>query len=161
MKFSAGKAHALTAAAEDSGGGVQCQIPKGEHRRLELARAAKQGTDTGEQFVRCKGFRQIIVGARVKAFDPVVLLGLGCEHHDGRMDPIFTQAAQHLDPVHSGHHNVQYDDVVRPVSGIIIRIGSVMDRLDGKLVFLEEGCQSLRKIDLIFRNQKLHIYHPI
>ncbi len=77
------------------------------------AGAPQHRLDAGDQLPRGERLDDVVVGARVKAGDLVVLGDPGGEHDDGNVcrDRIATQAPGQFDPADTGHHPVHEDDV--------------------------------------------------
>ena len=60
---------------------------------------------------RLKGLRDVVVGAELQAEHLVGLLAAGGEDQHRHVGVDLAQAAQHLEAVHAGQHDVEQDQV--------------------------------------------------
>ena len=97
------------------------------------------GPEPGQQLLRGKGFGQVVVGPGVQAPHLILHLTFGGEHQHRDGVSLLTQAAQHLHPIHLGHHDVQDQGVVVPARQIIQRLAPVIDRVHRIVVPLQQG----------------------
>ena len=72
--------------------------------------AAQHGVDAGHQLLHLKGLYQIVVGAHLKAGDPVGNVALGGQHDDGGL-ALFPDVGAHGPAVHHRQHDVQQHHV--------------------------------------------------
>src|SRR6185295_2577040 len=77
----------LTASGHFARGRIQCQIVDLEHAWTLGRAAAKQRTNSGEQFVDGEGLGEVIVRSCIKAFDALVYLRLCGQNQDRSLNP--------------------------------------------------------------------------
>jgi len=81
--FLRGEVDPLATSGHFARGRVQGQIVDLEYAGTLGGAAAKQGANSGEQFVDGEGLSEVIVSSCVKALDALVYLRLGGQNQDG------------------------------------------------------------------------------
>src|SRR5688572_30462858 len=113
------------------------------HRAARALRAADDGFDTADQLARAEGLGDVIVGAKLQATHPVILLALCSEHDHGHIAAL-PDGLQHFEPVEVGHHYIQQN-----------QIGSdIAQFLNGLLTV--EGLRDLESIMLQVHTDETH-----
>ncbi|MNE24663.1 hypothetical protein D3C80_1179600 [compost metagenome] len=118
--------------------------------------ATQQRSDPSQQFRKCEGFDQVIISAELKPLDPIFnAVASGQEKHGD----IFAGSAhlpEYFPPIHTRHHDVQNQQVIRFAQGMLKGLGTI-----GIAIHVEARLsKALLQIDtylwLVFRNQKSH-----
>ena len=100
----------------------------GRQNALGRCRTTEQGPNPHDEFEHLEGLLQIIVGAEAKALDQIVQRRARGKEQDGRGGVDAAHTTDHLEAVHSGHHNVSHHKVrsatrktiqaMQPVGGV-------------------------------------------
>ena len=98
---------------------VQLELAHAEHLVGLQRRAPQERAGAGEQLREGEGLGEVVVGAGVQAGHLVVDLVAGGEQQDRGGRPRGAHAAQHLEAVHAGQHDVQDDGVELGVQGAL------------------------------------------
>ena len=126
--------------------------------RAVVAGAAQQRANAGEQLFERERLRQVVVGAGVEPFHPVLDLGARGQHQHRQPAPLAPQGAADLEAVHARHEHVQ-DDRVR--LGLLVepleRLAPVLGQLDGVALELQGPAQRLSYRALVVDDQDLHV----
>ena len=75
--------------------------------------------------------RQVIVGARVKSFNPLVGPSARGQHQDRRRDAISAQVSAQLQPVDAGKQHVENQEVIVIDADLLQRGAAVTRNVDG------------------------------
>ena len=159
--FAPAQAHGLRTTAEHPAAALHAQITHRQPLRPVLPAAAQHRAQPAQQLVRCKGLGQIIVRARVKAGDAVVLLSLCGQEHDRRRDAVLTQAAEYLKAVQLRHHYIEDYRIIRASRRVLISVRAVMHGVYRIQILFQKDAQRLGEVFFIFRDQELHNVLPL
>lgn len=98
--------------------------PAGRGRRRGAAQKRVHATD---QLHHAEGLGQVIVGARIKAAYLVELGAFRREHHDGKelRRRVLAQAAENLEPIDLGQHDVEQHQIGKRFSASIEEIAGM------------------------------------
>src|SRR5258708_16829248 len=77
---------------------------------------ANECPDTRKELRQDEGFREIVVGTGIQAFDPLFDQTSRRKHHHGRLDSSLTQLAADFDPAQVGQTHIKKDGVLGHVS---------------------------------------------
>src|SRR5437899_8302444 len=69
--------------------------------------AAQQGIDTGQKFLHCERFREIVVSANIETPHAIFYCSTRGEHQYRCHDVFSTHLAADLDPINTGQHHVE------------------------------------------------------
>ena len=96
-----------------------------------LFRAAQASTHPRHQLLRLERLHDVVVRTGFEAEYDVDGVGLGRQHHDGHAG-IRTQNSAYVDPVHSGKHEIEQDEVGPGLTHCRERQGSVAYHVGSK-----------------------------
>ena len=113
------QADLLVPVAEVAGGQIQLQLAKGELVHDHLPLPPGQGPHAGQELRHLEGFGQVVVRAAVQALHPIVDLGAGGEHEDGRVDLLLAKLFGDGEAVPLGEHDVENDEVIDARKAVI------------------------------------------
>lgn len=121
----------------------------------------EDGADARDKLTRRAGLGDIIVGAEVKAGNPVDVVPFRREHQDGNIAKA-ADTLQRIDAVHSRHHDVENDDVDRLVGGTGDADPGVNRCFNVESLFHEIFAEKRRQLDIIvdeknFRHLGFHV----
>ena len=98
--------------------------------------AAKNGADAGEQLAGIEGLGEVVVGSDFEADDAVNIFAARGEEDDADLGGC-AQAAQHLEAIEAGQHDIEQDDGEVAGEGAMQTELAVMLGGDGKAVTRE------------------------
>ena len=111
--------------------------------------------DAGKQLTGIKGFGDIVVRTEFKPHDAVNVFAARREHDHGRHVLAGTQAAENLQAVFAGHHEVENERVKAfPQPDAVHRLAVFRDAY-GKAVFAEVAAQQVTKARIVVHDQNL------
>ena len=85
---------------------------------------ADDGADAGDEFGEVEGFGEVVIGAVVKPDDAIRFLTASGEHEDGGLF-FCAEFLEDFPPIHDRHEDVENDEVVIPVEGLVESFFSV------------------------------------
>jgi hypothetical protein len=103
--------------------------------------------------------RQVVVGARVQAGDPVLNPIARREHEHRRPDPRVAQSLAGLEAREAGEHDVEDDRVVRMCLCHPDRVLAGGRHVGRMAVFLEPAAHQAGHLDVVFDHE--HAHEPI
>ena len=104
--FLQGEVDPLAAPSHFARGRVQCQIVDLEHAGTLGGAAAKQGANSGEQFVDGEGLGEVIVRSCVKTLDALIYLRLSGQNQNGGLNPCLADALENFQSGQRWQHQV-------------------------------------------------------
>lgn len=122
------------------------------------ARAAQDGADPGQEFVRTEGLRQIVIGPRIQTGDAVVLLGPRGQHNDGGLGAA-AEVAQHLEAIKPGHHDIEKKQVELAFKSSRQASGPVVDRFQPEAALSEKLLHERREFRIVVNQENRKIRH--
>ena len=96
---------------------------------------------------------QVVVGAELEAEDAVELGRLRGQHQDRRRAAARAQRLRHLETVEAGHHQVEDEQVGRPLALPGERRGAVADRVHVVARALQVHHQQVADVGLVFGDE--------
>ena len=106
------------------GGGVDGDVADGEFGAAFSSVTADDGADAGDEFGEVEGFGEVVIGAVVESFNLVANGVEGGEHEDGGLF-FCAEFLEDFPPIHDRHEDVENDEVVIPVEGLVESFFSV------------------------------------
>jgi hypothetical protein len=94
-------------------------------RRRTAMEPPQERPHPGQQFVAAERFDQVVVRPGVQAPNPVFHAALGCQHQDRQGTPQTPQLVREGEPVETGHHDVEQDQVGLLGQGPVEAFGSL------------------------------------
>jgi hypothetical protein len=116
------------------------------------ARAAENRIDACGELAGIERLGKVIVGAHFQAEDPILVVAAGREHQD-RSTRVSTNAAQNLETLDLGKHDVQDHDGMLSGEGALDAFQAGMHGLHEESLFAKVLSQKLAKLDIIVDNQ--------
>ena len=116
--FAGGDFDGLSLDGDGPGGGIDGDVSDGEFGAAFATVAADEGADAGDEFGEVEGFGEVVVSAVVEPLDLVADGIERGEHEDGGLLSS-AEFLEDLPPVHDGHEDVENDEVVVPVEGLV------------------------------------------
>ena len=128
----------------------------GDDRAGAAHAAADEHARARLQFLEREGLHQVIVGAQVETFDPVLQRGARREnqHRDARLPP--PQPPQDVDPVDVRESEVENDEIVWLGGERALRVFTDPDRVDGISLPGEETGEALGERAVVLDNEQSH-----
>jgi hypothetical protein len=112
--------------------------------------AANQSSYAGEEFCQDEWLGEIVVGARVKALDPLLDQSTGGEHHDGGFDALLAQFAANFHTTQAGQPDIQENGVVGDVRTELKRSLASFRDIHGVGIFTQGACDETGDFPFVF-----------
>ena len=110
---------------------IQCQMAGGEGlTRWCWLVACQDHFHFGNQLFDKEGFRQVIVGASLKADQAVIQVPFGAQNDDGRGVAVLAQLLQQVHPIELGQHQIQQHQVVFGLGDVFKATETIVHVLD-------------------------------
>ena len=146
-----GQAHGFLPAHQHGGGQIQGGVAVDQLIHL-AALTPQQGVDAGQQLAHVEGLGEVIVGAGVEPFDPILQTGLGRQHQNRGAEPLGAHLPRHLVAVEPGHHHVQDQQIVDAKLRIVRAGLPVIDGFHLKALALQHGPKGIGQQLFIFND---------
>ena len=114
--------------------------------------AAQHRVDAGHQFLHLKRLHQIVVGAHLKAGDPVGHIALGGQHNNGG-GTLFPNVGAHGPAVHHRQHDVQQHHVRRLGVVFLHGFAAVVGDTDLKALFFQVHADQVGNIVVVLHHK--------
>ena len=131
-------------------------IPGSHSDTAAFATAPAQGFDLGGQFLRGKGFWQIIIGAGIEPIHPFIQMTARGKQQHGSLIPALPQDPQHTEPVPAGQHDIEHDGIIAVFQGLRQGLIPPVADLHHKAFPGEGLADKLRGFRFIFDHQDFH-----
>lgn len=137
------------------GGGVDGDVSDGKFGAAFASVAADDGADAGNELGEVEGFGEVVVGAVVESLDLVADRVECGEHEDGGL--LFgAEFLEDFPAIHDGHEDIEDDEVVVPVEGLVETFLPVGRRVGGEGFFAQGFNDDLAEVVLVFNNEDSH-----
>lgn len=125
-----------------------------------LFRTAQASTHSRHQLLRLERLHDVVVRTGFEAEHDVDGVGLGRQHHDGHAG-IRTQNSAYVDPVHSGKHEIEQDEVGPGLTHCRERQGSVAYHVGIETLTTQHDREHLGECRVVVDNQNPWFHIPI
>ena len=151
LKLSIGKMLLPRRTRKRAGSAIETNVADREGGRVNRSRAARHGANAREQLFCRKGFGEVIVGAGVEALDFIRHFTFCRQHNDRQPNPALTRLAQHLDTIHTGHHDVENRGIECLVPKMIKSSQAIMHCIDLIAAMPQNRRKGTRELEFILR----------
>ena len=148
--------NALSSACDFSGRRVQDEVLDLEQACGFSAAPPQQGPHSRQQFFDRKGFRQVVIGARVQPLDSLIDLRPGREDQHRCLDFLLPDPLQDLQPRQPWQHQIQDDEVVAPAQGQIEPLGPLGAEVHRVALFLQRPSDEGADLRFVLNDQNTH-----
>src|SRR5438034_11655187 len=116
----------------------------------------QQGPHSRQQLFDRKGFRQVVIGARVQTLHPLIDLRPGREDQHRRLNLFLPEFLQNLQTEHSREHEIQDDQVVAPAQPHFQTLRPVGTHVDGIILLLQRPPDERGDLGFVLDDQYPH-----
>ena len=119
--------------------------------------AAGDGVEAGDEFVDVEGFREVVVGAEVEAFEAFVEGAAGGDEDDGDGEALVAEVPQDAQAVAAGDHDIEDEGIVGARGGEGVGIVAVVAKIDHEALRLEALADEGGELLVVFHHQDFHV----
>ncbi len=135
---------------------VDFEIADFQDGRGNRARAARERFSTREQFLECKRFRDVVVGARTQGLD-LRVDGVLCSEHEHRpLESARPQVAQYVEPRTPRQPHVEHDQIIRLTARQALALFAVGDEVHAPALLFKSALYELADGRVVFDDENFH-----